>query len=126
MGDVQFLTTAAGEELAVLPRAQWEALVEAAEDAYDIAESEKIRAAIASGEMEVFPGELISSLIHGANGVRAFREHRGLTAEALAAKAGISRAYLTQIESGSRKGTAATLKKLAAALGVDMELLVWE
>ena len=123
---VQFLRTDSGEELAVVPRAEWEALVEALEDAEDNAAADRVEAAIAAGEMETFPGELIFALSNGANGVRAFREHRGLTAEALAAKAGISRAYLTQIESGSRKGTAATLKKLAAALGVDMELLVWD
>lgn len=123
---VRFTTGDDGEELAVLPRADFEALIEALEDAEDNAAADKVEAAIAAGEMEVFPGELVFSISDGANPVRAFREHRGLTAEALATRAGISRAYLTQIETGSRAGTAATLKKLATALGVDLELLVWE
>ena len=43
----------------------------------------------------------------------------------LAKRAGISGAYLSQIESGVREGTGATLKKLAKALGVDLDLLIW-
>jgi transcriptional regulator with XRE-family HTH domain len=40
---------------------------------------------------------------------------------ALADKAGIGRGYLSQIESGSRSGTVATLRKLAAVLAVDLD-----
>ncbi len=123
---VQYLTTPGGDELAVLPRADFEALLELVEDAADNAAADEIEKALAAGTMETFPGELVSALIHGANPVRTFRDHRGLTAEALAAKAGISRAYLSQIEAGSRTGTTATLSKLAKALGVDLELLVWD
>lgn len=122
---VQFITTPQGDELAVLPRAEWEALIEAAEDVADNADAERLQAAYRRGEIEAFPAELVSALSDGANPVRVFREHRGLTAAALAARAGISRAYLTQIESGRRAGTTATLGKLATALGVDLELLVW-
>ena len=123
---VQYLTTPTGDELAVLPRADFEALLELVEDAEDNAACDAIEAALAAGTMETFPGELVFAISDGANPVRAFRDHRGLTAEALAASAGISRAYLSQIEAGSRKGTAATLKKLAKALGVDVDLLIWE
>lgn len=123
---VQYLTTPAGDELVVLPRVDFEALLEFVEDAEDLAAAEQIAAAVADGTMETFPGELVFAISDGANPVRAFRDHRGLTAEALAAKAGISRAYLSQIEAGRRNGTAATLKKLATALGVDVDLLIWE
>jgi transcriptional regulator with XRE-family HTH domain len=30
-------------------------------------------------------------------------------------------AYLSQIETGARKGTTATMKKLAEALGIDLD-----
>ena len=52
-------------------------------------------------------------------------ELTGLEDMELAKRAGISGAYLSQIESGVREGTGATLKKLAKALGVDLDLLVW-
>lgn len=123
---VQFITTPHGDEMAVLPRADFEALIEAVEDAEDNAAAEATLAAYHAGEIEAFPSELVWALSDGANPVRTFRDHRGLTAEALAATAGISRAYLSQIEAGSRTGTTATLKKLAAALRVDLELLVWD
>jgi transcriptional regulator with XRE-family HTH domain len=42
----------------------------------------------------------------------------------LAAQAGIGKGYLSQIENGERTGTIETLKKLAAALGADLEDIV--
>ncbi len=47
------------------------------------------------------------------------RENRGLSLTALAEKAEIGKGYLSQIESGGRKGTVQTLLRLAAALNVD-------
>ncbi len=52
------------------------------------------------------------------------REHRGLTQPPLAAAASISVSYLSQLESGKRRGSAQVLAKLAAALNVDLELLL--
>lgn len=124
---VQFIVTSSGEEMAVLPRAAFEALVSNAEDAIDNAAADRIEAAFRAGEMETFPGDLVLALSNGANPVRAFREHRAMTVADLAGRAGVSRAYVTQIETGARVGSAATLRTLARALGVDMELLLpWE
>ena len=50
-----------------------------------------------------------------------WREHRGLSARALASRAGISAAYLSQIETGRKSGSFDAMAKLARALGVDME-----
>ena len=121
---VQYLRTDGGEELVVVPRAVWEQLVAEVEDAEDIAAIREMEAAIEAGRMETFPGELVFAISNGANAVRSFRDFRGLTVEALAETAGLSRAYVTQIETGVRTGTAATLAKLAKALGVDVELLI--
>ena len=44
--------------------------------------------------------------------------------KALAASAGISAPYLSQIEGGGREGTVATMKSLAQALGVTIDDLV--
>jgi transcriptional regulator with XRE-family HTH domain len=53
--------------------------------------------------------------------LRVWREHRGLSARALADRAGVSTAYLSQIETGNKPGSFAAMAKLARALGVDME-----
>jgi len=56
--------------------------------------------------------------------LKAWREHKGLTLQALADAAGVSKPYLSQIESAKRSGTAATLRKLARALGVPPDALL--
>ncbi len=53
-----------------------------------------------------------------------FRDFRKISQAALAAKVGISRQYLCQIESNQRKGSSRILKKIADALGVDVALLI--
>ena len=47
-----------------------------------------------------------------------------MTQDALAEATGISKPYLSQIETGQRGGTAELLKKLADALNVPLDLLV--
>ena len=55
--------------------------------------------------------------------LKAWREHHGLTQEALSEKAGISKAYLCQIETRKRVGALKTLKALADALAVSVNEL---
>jgi transcriptional regulator with XRE-family HTH domain len=55
--------------------------------------------------------------------VRAWREYRGMTQDALAAAANVSKPFISQIEGGKRAGSMRTLKKLASALGVGVHAL---
>jgi transcriptional regulator with XRE-family HTH domain len=56
--------------------------------------------------------------------LKRIREARGLTQEALARKAGISRPYLARLEMGRHDPHLSRLRKLAKALGVPVgELL---
>jgi hypothetical protein len=72
-------------------------------------------------DQERVPIELVDRLLAGEHPVRVWREHRGLSLDALAGKTGLGKGYLSQIENRQRKGTVATLRKLAAALGVDLD-----
>ncbi len=56
------------------------------------------------------------ALASGVTPLKAWREGRGLTQAALARRAGLSRAYLAQIEAGAREPSLAVLRRLAAAL----------
>ena len=57
--------------------------------------------------------------------VRSLRKARDMTQERLARKAGISQAYLSQLEAGDRKNPSLpTLKKLARAFGVPVAELL--
>ena len=73
---------------------------------------------------EVVPHEVVVRLFAGENPVRVWREHRELTVQALADRAGIGKGYLSQIETGRRLGPVATMKKLADALAIDVSELI--
>ncbi len=105
----------------VLRRADYEALLRQVEDAVDAAQLREAEARVAAGEDEYVPIELTRRLMTGEVPVRVWREHRGLSARALASRAGVSAAYLSQIETGRKPGSFDALAKLARALGVDME-----
>jgi transcriptional regulator with XRE-family HTH domain len=59
-----------------------------------------------------------------ATNVRAQRTHRGLTLDALAARSGVSRGMLVQVEQGRTNPSVSTLTRIASALGVTVARLV--
>ena len=58
------------------------------------------------------------------NNVRKIRESKGLTQEALAFMAGLSRSYYTELELGKRNPSLLNIKKLADALYVSLPSLL--
>ena len=94
---------------------------QALQDATDAAQLEAFAHQLAAGEEETVPAAVVNALLEGANPVKVWREHRALTQDALAAQAGISKAFLSQIETGKRVGAIKTLRALAAALGVTVD-----
>ncbi len=59
-----------------------------------------------------------SPLKRFGNRVRLLRQRRGLSQEALAAKAGIHRTYMGGVERGERNISLRNILRVAAALGV--------
>ena len=117
MSEVQVIEKDGKPAFYVLPAALWELVRDAVEDAQDVAAFDRAKAADDGAR---YPAGVVRAELDGAHPVRAWREHRGLTLHALADAAGLSRPYVSQIESGKRTGTAATLKKLASALGAPV------
>lgn len=109
------------DDTVLLKRADYEALVRQAEDAADAAQIRATEARVAAGEDEYVPVALTKRLMAGEIPVRVWREHRGLSARAVASRAGISTAYLSQIETGKKPGSFDAMAKVARALGVSME-----
>jgi ribosome-binding protein aMBF1 (putative translation factor) len=105
----------------LLTRADYEALVRQAEDAADAAQVREAEARGEAGDDEYVPVAVTKRLVAGEVPVRVWREHRGLSASALASRAGISTAYLSQIETGKKRGSFDAMAKVARALGVGME-----
>lgn len=74
----------------------------------------------ATRDQERVPIELVDRLLAGESPVKVWREHRGFSQRVLAERAGLNFTYLSQIETGARKGPVSTMKKLADALGLEM------
>ena len=58
--------------------------------------------------------------------VRRARDARGLSQEALADLAGVSRSFLSEVERGSASPSLETMQKLADALGERLSYLILE
>ncbi|AWZ21462.1 Putative transcriptional regulator (fragment) [Roseovarius sp. EC-HK134] len=53
--------------------------------------------------------------------MRVYRDLRGMTQAALAAKASVNRVTVAEIETGRKQGSVTTLRALANALGVSLD-----
>lgn len=123
MSEPQIIRTPGGEELVLLPRADYEALLEradqAAEDADDIAIYDARKSELAAGG-DVLPPEVSAAMLRGDSRLKAIRNWRGETQVQLSFVTGIGQGYLSDLENGRRAGTPETLAKLAQALDVPV------
>ena len=110
-------------EWAVVPYPEYQKLLDAWEMLEDIRAYDEAKTNLAVGE-ELIPSKVAYALLDGKNPIHVWREYRGLTQQQLAEKAGISKPYLSQLESGKRSGTTHMLKKIAQALQVSLEELI--
>lgn len=111
-------------EMITIPRAEYDRLVEAAEDAADLAAYDAVKKALTDGSEELIPSEFANRLIDGESPVTVYRDLRGMNKSALARAAGVNRIALHDIETGKSSGSVATLKRIADALGVSVDDLV--
>lgn len=126
MSAPQIIRTPGGEELVVIPRAEYEALLDRAdndaEDADDVAIYDARKAELAAGGA-VLPPEVSAAILRGDSRLKAIRNWRDETQLHLAFKTGIGQGYLSDLESGRRMGHPDTIAKLAGALNVPVEWL---
>jgi DNA-binding XRE family transcriptional regulator len=121
MIEPQIITRDGEPEYVVIPIADWHRIREMLDELEDIRD---LDAALAKPDRRMVPFEVTSAILDGASPIRAWREHRGLTQRALAEAAGIAAPYLSQLEAGRRRGTAAVLRKLAGVLGAEVDDLI--
>ncbi len=80
---------------------------------------------IDSGEEEAIPAAVARRVfVEGLPPIRVFREWRGITQEELAQQISSSKSYISQLETGHRSPGLQTLRKLARALDIPVELLM--
>jgi DNA-binding XRE family transcriptional regulator len=82
------------------------------------------RGMVNDGGADELPESILDALTaRQESPVKILRKHRGLTQTDLSAEAGISRPYLTEIETGKKDGSLRAMKAIAEALGVNVGVL---
>ncbi|MBT9368723.1 helix-turn-helix transcriptional regulator [Rhizobium sp. CSW-27] len=114
MGELR-KTVIDGETYVLIPEDDYE-------DLLDTIVAERVMARVRAGE-ETWPAELVYALWETDSRIRTFRTYRKMSVSELAA-AGISQPYLSEIESGKKTGSVDVLKRIAAALKVDLDDIV--
>jgi len=122
--EIQIIERDGKPEWAVLPYEEYLQLLEQTELLEDIRDFDTISAAIEHGDEELIPAKVVYAILDGENPIKVWREYRGLTQQQLANAAGISKPYLSQIETGKRKGTTEILSAIAKALEVSLDDVV--
>lgn len=108
-----------GEPLYTLvPVAEYARLRRAAEELADVKTSSS---AILGESTDLIPAEIVHRIADGEIPVRVWRQHRGLKGVELARAAGISPAYLSEIETGKKDGTFRTMTAIAHCLTVPLD-----
>jgi DNA-binding XRE family transcriptional regulator len=123
MGE-QVITTPSGERLVILPEAEFLAMRDALDSREDVKAVRAFEKKLASGDEELVPKEVVDRILNGENKVRVWRSYRGLTSRDLAAAAGLSAPFISEIETGKKDGSVSAMKKIATVLGVDLDDIV--
>jgi len=122
MPELHRFKTPSGDELVILTRAEYDALVEAAESAAEDAADARIyaerKAALAAGADSILPPEVSAAIQRGDSRIKAIRKWRGVGQVELAAAVGIVQGHLSDVENGRRSMTGELAKRLSAQLDV--------
>lgn len=77
-----------------------------------------------SHEAEDLPSDVLDALVaREESPIKILRKYRGMTQVELAKASGISRPYLTEIETGKKDGSIRAMRALAEALDVSIGVL---
>jgi DNA-binding XRE family transcriptional regulator len=114
MGKAQIITSPSGEELVVLPRRDYDDLV-------DALAARKVEAALAAGREELFTGEETAALLAAPTPLAFWRKMRGKTQSQLAAQIGVSQNFLSDLERGKASGDVTLFGRLARSLELRID-----
>ena len=119
-----------GVELVILTKSEYDALVDAASEAdemaADVALYDERKASLLRGESSMLPAEVSARILKGESILKAVRNWRGKTQMELSAQACIGQGYLSDLEAGRRVGTQETLRAVAHHLVVPVSWLIAE
>jgi len=122
--NIQVIEKDGNAEYAIVPIAEWRRICALAEDAEDIRAADNAVRELAAGYDETVPLEVVRRLVEGDHPLSVWRKYRGLTQQTLAEAAGMGKSYISQIESGAKRGSVKSLQRLAEVLRVDVDDLI--
>ena len=126
MNDPQIIRSPTGEEMVVLSKAEYEALLllleEAEEDADDRAIYDLRKAEL--GAAPPLPSAVSSAMLRGDSLLKALREWKGMTQSNLAKASGLGQGYLSDMENRKRTASKETLERIAKILQLPNGWLV--
>lgn len=115
---IQTITTPAGEQMVVMPRSEYDALIAQRDEAFeDGADAAAFDAAMnAMQPQDILPADITAAILKGKGRVRAYREWRGLELAALAKAVELTEQHLSQIEAGETLLSRDTAARIAEVL----------
>jgi DNA-binding XRE family transcriptional regulator len=124
MSDIAPLTTFEinGTECVVLSRTQFDAIMAALDDRIDAAAAARAIADLEGRESDNL--SVVEIAEKDKSPLRFWRRRRGLTQADLAGRAGLSQAYVAEIESGAKDGSPKAMARLARTLDVPLDDLL--
>jgi DNA-binding XRE family transcriptional regulator len=103
---------------ALVPIDEWDRIVEMLEDVADLQACDEV---LADPKHEWVPFAVVQALVEGQNPIKVWREHRRLTREQLAERAGLDTPTITRLEEGRAEIPSELLARLATALALEPE-----
>lgn len=123
MGGPVRATTPGGEEIVMVPAAEYDRLVEELEDWRDSQIAVAAHARLMAGE-ETISSEEMDALLAAPTPLAFWRAHRGFTTQAFADQTGVSATDVETIESGARPLSPELARRFADELRLEVEDLV--
>ena len=111
-------------ELVTIPKVEYLRLKAIEEDMSDLRSANEVLDRIEAGSEELISSEVVARLLNGEPPLAVWRNYRHLSQTDLARQSGVNRVQIIDIEAGRKTGSVATLRKLASALGIDIEDLL--
>jgi DNA-binding XRE family transcriptional regulator len=106
MGKPQIIVSPSGEEIVVLPRRDYDDLV-------DSLAAGRVEAVLAAGQEELLTREEAAALLAAPTPLAFWRKKRGIAQSQLAVELGVSEPFLSDLEDGKAKGNMTLYRKLA-------------
>jgi DNA-binding XRE family transcriptional regulator len=113
-----------GDEIVILSRDEYDRLIAADADTKDAKTARRVIEQIASGEETVLSEAELDEFLKAKTPLSFWRKKRRMTQADLAKATGIAQGFISEIESGQKPGTPATLKKIAQALNIKIDDLM--